>query len=174
MGVIIRRRQADYERLRSLATVNPGRLTIVRTSGTPPDTIWLKINGTTVSHLPSGGAPSTTSSSTVRIQFGERYPLEQPLVYLETPVANPHIFPNTKRICLGTAWNASETLDLFVQRIWAILAWDPEVIDPGSPANTAALDWAEKHPDRLPFERGRLRLPDVPVPEQKPKVSWLS
>ena len=174
MGVIIRRRQIDFERLRSLVAANPGRLEIVRTSGTPPDTIWLKLNGTTVSHLPPGGQPSTTSSSTVRIQFGERYPLEPPLVYVETPVAHPHIFPTTKRICVGSYWSASETLDRFIQRIWAILAWDPQVIDFNDAANTAAMTWAEAHTDRFPFERRTLYLPDVAVPEHKPKVNWLS
>ena len=173
MGVMIRRRQADLERLRELAAANPGRIEIVATEGEPPAMIRFRLNCQSITELPATGQPVLGGRHTLRVHFGQRYPLEPPLVYVESPIANPHVFPTTRRICIGAAWTPSETLDLFVQRVWAILAWDPQVIDPGSPANMAALKWSEDHRERLPIEPIRLRNAGAPVEaEAKPRLSW--
>ena len=175
MGVMIRRRHADVERLQALARANPGRIEVLNVEGDPPATVRFRLALRSVVELPAGGEPLIGQRHTLRVQFGQRYPLEAPLVYLESPIANPHIFPTTRRICIGVAWTPSETLDLFVQRVWAILAWDPQVIDPNSPANMGALDWSQKNATRLPFETARLRGADAaPAPAEpaKPKLSW--
>ncbi len=173
MGVMIRRRQADLERLRELAAANPGRIEIVATEGEPPAMIRFRLNCQSITELPATGQPVLGGRHTLRVHFGQRYPLEPPLVYVESPIANPHVFPTTRRICIGAAWTPSETLDLFVQRVWAILAWDPQVIDPNSPANMAALKWSEDHRDRLPIEPIRLRSAGALVEaEAKPRLSW--
>jgi ubiquitin-protein ligase len=175
MGVTIRRRHADVERLQALARANPGRIEVLGVEGDPPATVRFRLNMRSAVEMPAGGEPVIGQRHTLRVQFGQRYPLEPPLVYVESPVANPHVFPTTRRICIGVAWMPAETLDLFVQRVWAILAWDPQVIDPGSPANMAALDWSQAHKDRLPFEPTRLRGADAaPAPAEpaKPKISW--
>lgn len=173
MGVMIRRRQADLERLRELAAANPGRIEIVATEGEPPAMIRFRLNCQSVIELPATGQLVLGGRHTLRVHFGQRYPLEPPLVYVESPIANPHVFPTTRRICIGAAWTPSETLDLFVQRVWAILAWDPQVIDPGSPANMTALKWSEDHRDRLPIEPIRLRNAGALVEaEAKPRLSW--
>ncbi len=173
MGVMIRRRQADLERLRELAAANPGRIEIVAVEGEPPTMIRFRLNCQSITELPATGQPVLGNHHTLRVHFGQRYPLEPPLVYVESPIANPHVFPTTRRICIGAAWIPSETLDLFVQRVWAILAWDPQIIDPGSPANMTALKWSEDHRDRLPIEPIRLRNAGTPVrADAKPRLSW--
>ena len=173
MGVMIRRRQADLERLRELAAANPGRIEIVAVEGEPPALIRFRLTCQSITELSASGQPTFGGSHLLRVHFGQRYPLEQPLVYVESPIANPHVFPTTRRICIGAAWIPSETLDLFVQRVWAILAWDPQVIDPGSPANTTALQWSEDHRNRLPIEPARLRNAGTPVQaDSKPRLSW--
>lgn len=173
MGVMLRRRQADLERLRELAAANPGRIEIVAVEGEPPATIRFRLHCRSVVELPAGGQPTLGDNHLLRVHFGQRYPLEAPLVYVESPIANPHIFPSTRRICIGVAWTPAETLDLFVQRVWAILAWDPAIIDPDSPANMAALHWSEANAHRLPFETARLRNATALVEaEAKPRLSW--
>ena len=173
MGVILRRRQADLERLRKLAAANPGRIEIVAVEGEPPSTIRFRLNCQSVVELPAAGQPVLGNRHLLRVQFGQRYPLEPPLVYVESPIANPHVFPTTRRICIGAAWTPSETLDLFVQRVWAILAWDPQIIDPNSPANLTALKWSEDHRHRLPIEPARLRSANAPVvSDARPRVNW--
>lgn len=170
---MIRRRQADLERLRELAAANPGRIEIVAVEGEPPTMIRFRLNCQSITELPATGQPVLGNHHVLRVHFGQRYPLEPPLVYVESPIANPHVFPTTRRICIGAAWIPSETLDLFVQRVWAILAWDPQIIDPGSPANMTALKWSEDHRDQLPIEPVRLRNAVTPRPaDAKPRLSW--
>ncbi len=172
MGVIVRRRQADLERLRDLATANPGRIDILGVDGDPPNTIRFRLNCRSITGF-SGGVPSYGNGHHLRVTFGERYPMEQPLVYLESPIWNPHIFASTRRICIGNAWSPSETLDIFIQRVWAILAWDPQVIDPGSPANMEALSWSTANQGMLPIEPTRLRTStEQPQATPKPRISW--
>ncbi|HEV2529533.1 MAG TPA: ubiquitin-conjugating enzyme E2 [Thermomicrobiales bacterium] len=172
MGVIVRRRQADLERLRELAAANPGRIDILGVDGDPPNTIRFRLNCRSITAMSAVG-PTYGNGHHLRVTFGERYPMEQPLVYLESPIWNPHIFASTRRICIGTAWSPSETLDVFIQRVWAILAWDPQVIDPNSPANMEALRWSETNRTMLPIEPARLRSSSEPAPSApKPRISW--
>ena len=172
MGVIVRRRQADLERLHELAAANPGRIDILAVEGDPPSTIRFRLNCRSITGF-SGGLPTYGNGHHLKLAFGERYPMEQPLVYLDSPIWNPHIFGTTKRICFGNAWTPSETLDVFVQRVWAILAWDPQIIDPNSPANLDALRWSETNRNMLPVEPARLRSSTEPPPSTpRPRISW--
>lgn len=174
MGVTLRRRQSDLERLRNLAAANPGRVEVIDGADGASDLVRIRLHCRSMTSLESGMNPTFGSSHLVRIQFGHRYPLEAPLVYIESPIAHPHIFANTRRICLGPVWSASETLDRFVDRIWSILTWQPELIDPNDAANYAANAWYEANRHRAPLDPRTLRIPDTAVGEQKPRISWLT
>jgi hypothetical protein len=44
-----------------------------------------------------------------------------------------------------------------VLRIGALLQWDPKVLNPRSPANHEAMNWALKNKDRLPLGKVSFR-----------------
>jgi len=174
MGVTQRRRQADLDRLRGLIAANPGKIELRDVKGDPPSVISLRFHCRSVSALNPTSGPTYGSTHDLRIQLGERYPLEQPLVYVESPISNPHVFPNTRRICLGEAWIPSEMMDVFVQRLWSIIVWDPRVIDPSSPANMEALRWFEANRSLLPLAPPDLHSAGTDAPPPKPRLVWRS
>ncbi len=94
------------------------------------------------------------------VDLPRRYPFESPVARLDasTPVFHPNVFV-TGVVCVGTRWQPSEGLDLFVTRVARLLAFDPLLVNLRSVANAAAAQWYARalraHPTAFPSERIR-------------------
>jgi ubiquitin-protein ligase len=144
------RLKADYQKLQAAADQSGGGLRLVRASGNPPTRYVIEF------HCPSlfretGGKLTIRQVHQVEISLGAEYPLPggRSTARLVKPVFNPHVF-ESGTICLGE-WKPTETLDALVFRIGALLQWDPKVLNPHSPANHEAMNWALQHPEKLPL-----------------------
>jgi hypothetical protein len=76
----------------------------------------------------------------LEIRLPLRYPFEPPSAKTLAPVWHPNVFANGN-ICLGSRWQTSEGLDLFVARIARLLIFDPMLVNLHSVANHAAALW---------------------------------
>ena len=131
------RRIADVEKLRALAARAPGLLTIDAVKGTPPDQVDLTM---AVPTPRDRNYPSVVQQRTsVSIVMAARYPFDGPMVTLHTPVWNPNVYPSGKW-CYGN-WTPTENMELFVVRLMKVLALDPSIVNPASPANAEAAHW---------------------------------
>ena len=162
------RLREELRRLQALAAAHPQAITIVKWDDDPPT--WYSID----LHCRGGASfdedknvVTTKKTHRVQIDMGSKYPVHRPAVHVESPFFNPHIFPSGA-VCLGGAWSKSETLDIFVQRLWGLLVWDPNVIDEGSPADSDAMLWYRQHKDEVPFDRIDLTQPPSPAPAPEP------
>jgi hypothetical protein len=132
------RRREDIRRLQSVCAASAGRLQILSTRGEPAREVTIEIACKTAA---SAGYPDDVSQRTkVRIQFPDRYPFQEPLAEIQTPIFHPNVY-SSGRICFGTKWIPTEGLDLLVRRIVAIVTFDPSLVNVSSPANAPAAAW---------------------------------
>jgi hypothetical protein len=70
-------------------------------------------------------------------------------------------------VCIGTRWSPGEGMDLFVQRIVRLLAFDPLLMNPNSIANGVANLWyrgaLRRQPQAFPTDPAALLLGAGPV-----------
>ena len=69
-----------------------------------------------------------------------RYPFEPPSARVLSNLWHPNVFINGN-ICLGSRWQATEGLDLFVARVARLLIFDPMLVNLNSVAHLAAAQW---------------------------------
>jgi hypothetical protein len=163
------RRQADLEKLRALAARMPGTLEILRVTGSPAETIKLRLRVPTArnSNFPREIQPSTD----VEIALNANYPMPPgPAVNILTPVWNPNIFASG-RWCSGT-WRITENLELFVIRLMKLLAFDHSIINTASPANDEASRWYNTIKRQTPGIFPTMDLSRALAVEEKPKIGW--
>lgn len=141
---------ADFQKVNQAVADSGGTLRLVRASGSPPTRYVIEYHCPSLTQGP-GGALTTRAVHQVEISLGAEYPLPggRPSARLLTPVFNPHVF-SSGAICLGE-WKPTETLDVLVLRIGALLQLDPKVLNPRSPANHEAMNWALQNRRRLPL-----------------------
>lgn len=145
-----RRLKADLEKLRALEARSGGALAIESTSGTPPSSFIVRLRCRGIERV-VGDKPVLRDEHRLEIKVAAAYPLAAPYVRLLTPIFHPHVFENNQ-VCLGSRWVVGEGLDNLVVRLGAILRGAPEYFDFNSPANGAAADWYEEHPDLFPLQ----------------------
>jgi ubiquitin-protein ligase len=84
------------------------------------------------------------------------------------PVFNPNVYPSG-RVCLGTKWLATETLDLIVLRVAKILTFDSDILNDRAPANMEAAYWYKAalaaRPEAFPTEKIAI---ESEIPASKP------
>jgi hypothetical protein len=101
------------------------------------------------------------------IRFGSQYPFQAPTAHLSPIPFHPNVFASGV-ICLGNKWSASEGLDLLVQRIVKLLAYDPLLVNTDSPANSEAARWFRAHkrqfPSHFPTDHLASQVARVSVP----------
>ena len=132
------RRREDIKRLQSICTASSGRLQILSTRGDPAREVTIEIACRTAA---SAGYPvDVTPRTKVRIQFPDRYPFQEPLAEIQTPIFHPNVY-SSGRICFGMKWLPTEGLDLLVKRIVGIVTFDPSLVNVSSPANAPAATW---------------------------------
>jgi ubiquitin-protein ligase len=144
------RLNSDYQKVQSAAAQSRNTLRLVRVSGSPPTRYVIEFTCPSLVREQDRKL-SIRQVHQVEISLGREYPLPggRPTARLITPVFNPHVF-ESGTICLGE-WKPTETLDALVFRIGALLQWDPKVLNPHSPANHEAMNWALQHPEKLPL-----------------------
>ncbi len=170
------RLREEHRRLQALAQAHPDAITIVKVDDDPPVRYLLDLHCTGAASL-NEVSDEVVLKKTFRVQIdmGSKYPVQRPAVHVGSPFFNPHIF-SSGAVCLGMPWTPTQSLDVFVRRLWGLLVWDPEVLDEMSPADSDAIAWFKRHKDRVPFDRVDPTLPPKappePPPPPKPRITW--
>ena len=153
------RREIDIERVRALATSSGGRIGIVTVPGPGRPRFVLDLFYATVG---SSAYPRTRQpQSRIAIDLAPKHPFSPPITTVLTPIFHPHVFASGV-VCVGAKWLPSEGMDLFVQRIVKLLAFDPLLMNPHSIANVAAQAWYQValrlHPETFPTDVAAIAL----------------
>jgi hypothetical protein len=154
------RRDIDVARVRALAAASAGRVGIVAlpVAGRPRFVLDLSYATVSSSAYPQVRQPA----SRIAIDLAPRHPFEPPAATVLTPVFHPHVFASGL-VCIGAQWLPSEGMDLFVQRLVRLLAFDPLLMNAHSIANAAAEHWyraaLRQHPHAFPTDPAALAWP---------------
>jgi len=149
MSVRLRRLQADFEAVRRLARLHP-RIEIEGVSGQPPERYRLTLKVRSLRERGEAIEPADTHRLEVALPLG--YPRDAPLFRMLTPVFHPNVAPHA--VCIGDHWTASESLDVLIQRVAEMLAFQSYNVK--SPLNGRAARWVTENLDRLPLDRDPL------------------
>lgn len=153
------RREADIERVRALAAGSGGRVGIVAlpSPGRPLFVLDLEYATAGSPRYPAERQPR----SRISIELAPRHPMLPPTATVLTPIHHPNVFASGI-VCLGAKWIASEGMDLFVQRLARLLAFDPLLVNEHSVAHQPALAWYRQarraHPQAFPTDAAALAL----------------
>lgn len=141
------RRVADLERLGRLRDKHPQLITRMAVAGTPMDRVSLVLS------MPTAGSASypdvIEDHVDVEIQVPGEYPRSPPLVRVSSTVWNPNVYASGL-VCIGPIWIPTEGMDLFLVKMVRLLAFDPKIVNPDSPANLDAAKWYKKLKDQRP------------------------
>lgn len=163
------RRREDLRRLESLCASSGGRVRLLGRKGDPPSEIIIELRCKTAGSRDYPGR--YVEHTEVRIQFPARYPFQEPLAEVLTPIFHPNVFP-AGRICFGTKWIPTEGLDLLVKRIGQIVTFDPALLNEHSPANRDAVGWYRatraRHPGAFPTDS----LPFLEAARKQTTTKW--
>jgi len=141
----LRRLQSDYEAVRRLAHLHP-RIKVDGVSGNPPQRYLIRYR---VSSLRQRGDEVVIARNhQLEVVLPSTYPRDAPLCRMLTPVFHPNIAPHA--VCIGDHWTAGESLDLMIQRIGEMLAFQSYNVK--SPLNGLAARWIEENPGRVPVD----------------------
>jgi ubiquitin-protein ligase len=143
----LRRLQSDYEAVRRLAHLHP-RIDVEGVSGDPPQRYRIRYRVTSLRQKGDQVVPARIHL--LEIVLPSTYPRDAPLCRMLTPVFHPNIAPHA--VCVGDHWTAGESLDLMIQRVGEMLAFQSYNVK--SPLNATAAAWAELHGAQLPTDRG--------------------
>lgn len=144
-SVRLRRLQSDYEAVRRLARLHP-KIRMEGASGNPPDRYRLILKVRSLREKDQ--EIQVAGEHRMEITLPGGYPRDPPLCRMLTPVFHPNIAPHA--VCIGDAWSAAESLDLMIQRVGEMLAF--QRYNTKSPLNGHAAQWAEENLDRLPID----------------------
>ncbi|GMU70363.1 MAG: hypothetical protein AMXMBFR37_26950 [Steroidobacteraceae bacterium] len=162
------RRDEDMAKLRALDSHSGGRIKVTRVMGNPTSQIGLRLLVRTAEDESFPVRVLTEVNATIHL--GSRYPFEEPRIELNTKVFNPNIY-SSGRVCLGSKWIATEYLDLLVQRLFKILAFDDGIINTASAANGEAARWYARAKGKYPNDFPSDTL-IVTTAQQKSSVKW--
>jgi len=142
----MRRLQSDYESVQRLAHLHP-RIRVEGTRGNPPDryVLLLKVR----SLREQNDRLAIAEEHRLEITLPKAYPRDAPVCRMLTPVFHPNIAPHA--VCIGDHWTAAESLDLMIQRVGEMLAFQSYNVR--SPLNGRAAQWVEQNLERLPIDR---------------------
>jgi len=147
--VNIARLRSDRERLDALAAKSAGVITIESTTGNPPAEYLLTLRCRGLERVTATG-PRYRDEHRVRIVLGRDYPLDAPTVEFLTPISHPHVWAVHNKVCLGS-WSVAEFLDLLVIRLFRVIQYHEDVLDPTSVANGEAQEWLDEGEIDIPL-----------------------
>ena len=162
------RRRADLQKLRELQSRMRSTFEIIQVVGDPARSIKLRIRIPTARNDRYPQEKQETSD--VEVAFPENYPLAGPEVHFATPIWNPNVYASGKW-CYDQ-WNAMENLELFVGRLMKVIAFDPAIVRPESPANAAASQWYMRLRSRQPELFPTVILSGLVAGESKKPIVW--
>lgn len=142
MSPVAARVTEDLRRLKELSKLTNNKVKVLMSSGLPINHMEIELGYPTVS---SSSYPlMKQEKSLIHIDLLDNYPIaadrtEWPKITVRTPIFHPNIFVSGL-ICLGD-WKTTEYLDFLVIRIVRTICFDPQFIDPFSPANSLANIW---------------------------------
>ena len=114
--------------------------------GNPPERYRLILTVNTLRQV--GHELKTVSENRLEIMLPRGYPRDAPVCRMLTPVFHPNIAPHV--VCIGDHWTAAESLDLMIQRVGEMLAFQSYNIN--SPLNGEAARWVQENVHRLPID----------------------
>lgn len=163
--VRLRRLRADHEALRRLANLHP-KVEIEGVVGNPPERYRLRLKVKSLRE--HGDSLETVTEHRLELTMPKGYPRDAPLCRMLTPVFHPNIAPHA--VCVGDDWTAGEPIDLLVQRVGEILAY--QSYNMKSPLNGRAAQWVDEHRDRIPIdpEEFFVDLSHAPPPGAGPAI----
>src|SRR5512140_1116835 len=144
-NVRLRRLKADHDAVRRLAHLHP-RIEIEGVFGNPPERYRLLFKVKSLRER--GDVVETATEHRLEVTMPRGYPRDAPLFRMLTPVFHPNIAPHA--VCIGDDWTAGEPLDLLIQRVGEILAY--QSYNTKSPLNGRAAQWVDENRDRLPID----------------------
>lgn len=144
-NVRLRRLKADHEALRRLANLHP-KIEIEGVFGNPPERYRLLLKVKSLRE--QGDELQTATEHRLEVTMPRGYPRDAPLFRMLTPVFHPNIAPHA--VCIGDNWTAGEAIDLLIQRVGELLAFQSYNIK--SPLNGRAAQWVDEHRDRVPID----------------------
>lgn len=162
------RKSADLAKLKVLQGKMPKTLEIIGVKGNPPYSISCRIRIPTAKNTEYPRVRQDVSE--VEIQLPERYPLQMPFVFFKTPIWNPNVYTSGKW-CFGD-WKVTENLELFVTRLMKVIALDPTIICPDSPANGDAARWYVQLQNRQPELFPTVSVSALMAEAEAPKIAW--
>jgi hypothetical protein len=98
----------------------------------------------------------------LEVVLPQGYPRDPPLCRMLTPVFHPNIAPHA--VCIGDHWTAGESLDLMIQRVGEMLAFQSYNVK--SPLNGRAAQWVEEHVAELPIDRSEFFIDLASAPPE--------
>jgi len=131
--------------VRRLARIHP-RIEVEGVSGNPPDLYRIILEVRSLREEGNGIVVADRHRLEVALPGG--YPRDAPFCRMLTPVFHPNIAPHA--VCIGDHWSAGESLDLMIQRVGEMLAFQSYNVK--SPLNGLAARWVEENLDRLPVD----------------------
>ncbi len=162
------RKQEDLAKLRGLQQRTNSRVEVVSVEGNPPRKITCHI------HIPTAvdrNYPHNKNEvSEVVIELPADYPFLPPTVTFNTPIWNPNVYASG-RWCFGD-WKVTENLELFVIRLMKVVALDPTIVNPSSPANPGAASWYVKMLHTKPGLFPTVVVNSLLAEPEKPKLVW--
>ena len=162
------RKNEDVAKLRALEEEIASILEAVRVLGSPPQIVSFRIKIPTARNAKFPTEQQGVSE--VEIQLPERYPFQAPNVVIKTPIWNPNVYASGKW-CFGE-WKVAENMRLFVIRLMKVIALDPTIVNPQSPANGDAARWyvqiLSRTPELFPTVSVQSLMPGI----EGPKISW--
>ncbi len=162
------RKETDLKKLRELQSRIPKYLEILEVSGNPPKLIRLRIR---IATAKNSNYPSEQQEiSEVKIELPENYPFQVPVVNFLTPIWNPNVY-SSGRWCFGD-WKITENLELFVTRLMKVIALDPSIVNPASPANYDAGKWYVQIKNRQSNIFPTVSISNLVAEVEKPKITW--
>ncbi len=145
-GIRLRRLKSDYEAIRRLVRMHP-KIDIEGVSGSPPNRYVFIFEVKSLRER--GDEVVTQREHKLEVTLPLGYPRDAPLCRMLTPVFHPNIAPHA--VCIGDHWSAAESLDLMIQRVGEMLAYQSYNIK--SPLNGRAAQWVVENTSRVPTDR---------------------
>ena len=145
-----RRLHSDYKAAQAVVLASRMRIVIEEAFGDPPESYHFLFRCQGISSVSADG-PVYSSEHRVAVRFPAMYPAQAPTATVLTPVFHPHIWQNGT-VCLGS-WKPVEKLDSLLQRIGAILIYDPAALNWRSVADDDAAVWARQNQELFPLDQ---------------------
>ncbi|GAA3753725.1 ubiquitin-conjugating enzyme E2 variant [Terriglobus aquaticus] len=129
-----RRLAAEWSLLQQLSAANPGRITQLRRE---EDVFYLTLHGPAAVSIPGGQHGTALSVHDLRIEFPVHFPAVPMEMYLSVPVVHPNVHPETGFVCLWDRHRVSNTVEIAMHKVVAMLAgtlWNPQALHVMQPA----------------------------------------